>query len=205
MHLGLHTTKVAQAQLLRKELRKLKKETENIRRSYQTPAKFTRDCKIASKLSKKARAQRNQLSLKIKMGLCFSKTRNDGDDSDHNVTFVGGNVQLITTKESWDEKLSEARKDGKIVVANFSATWCGPCKVIAPFYCELSEKYPSLMYLTVDVDELAEFSTSWDIKATPTFFFLRDGQQVDKLVGANKPELQKKIIAIADSVPPIYK
>ncbi|CAL5422893.1 unnamed protein product [Camellia sinensis] len=151
------------------------------------------------------RVQHNQLSLKIKMGLCFSKTRNDGDDSDHNVTVVGGNVQLITTKESWDEKLSEARKDGKIVVANFSAIWCGPCKVIAPFYCELSEKYPSLMYLTVDVDELAEFSTSWDIKATPTFFFLRDGQQVDKLVGANKPELQKKIIAIADSMPPIYK
>ncbi|KAF8397093.1 hypothetical protein HHK36_016000 [Tetracentron sinense] len=71
--------------------------------------------------------------------------------------------------------------------------------MIAPLYCELSEKYPSLMFLTVDVDELTEFSSSWDIKATPTFFFLRDGQQIDKLVGANKPELQKKITAIADS------
>lgn len=47
--------------------------------------------------------------------------------------------------------------------------------------------------------EMQEFSTSWDIKATPTFFFLRDGQQIDKLVGANKPELQKKITAIIDS------
>lgn len=37
---------------------------------------------------------------------------------------------------------------------NFSATWCGPCKVIAPFYRELSEKYPSLMFVVVDVDEL---------------------------------------------------
>lgn len=46
---------------------------------------------------------------------------------------------------------------------------------------------------------MQEFSTSWDIKATPTFFFLRDGQQIDKLVGANKPELQKKITAIIDS------
>ena len=50
-----------------------------------------------------------------------------------------------------------------------------------------------------------DFSTSWDIKATPTFFFLRDGQQVDKLVGANKPELQKKITAIVDSMAPIQK
>lgn len=44
-----------------------------------------------------------------------------------------------------------------------------------------------------------ELSSSWDIKATPTFFFLKDGQQVDKLVGANKPELQKKVTAILDS------
>lgn len=44
-----------------------------------------------------------------------------------------------------------------------------------------------------------EFSTQWDIKATPTFFFLRDGQQFDKLVGANKPELQKKMATILDS------
>lgn len=46
---------------------------------------------------------------------------------------------------------------------------------------------------------MQDFSTSWDIKATPTFFFLKNGQQIDKLVGANKPELQKKITAILDS------
>lgn len=45
-----------------------------------------------------------------------------------------------------------------------------------------------------------DFSSSWDIKATPTFFFLRDGQQIDKLVGANKPELQKKITSVVESV-----
>ncbi|XP_052173866.1 thioredoxin H-type [Diospyros lotus] len=139
------------------------------------------------------------------MGLCFAKSSNDEGDSDHNAEFAGGNVHLITTKESWDEKLSEARREGKIVVANFSASWCGPCRVIAPLYCELSESYPSLMFLTVDVDELTDFSTSWDIKATPTFFFLRDGQQIDKLVGANKPELQKKITAAADSLASFQK
>ena len=44
-----------------------------------------------------------------------------------------------------------------------------------------------------------DFSSNWDIKATPTFFFLQDGEQIDKLVGANKPELLKKISKIADS------
>ncbi|XP_044485834.1 thioredoxin H9 [Mangifera indica] len=133
------------------------------------------------------------------MGLCLSKNQHD-DDSDHHGDFTGANVCLITTKESWDEKLSEASRDGKIVIANFSATWCGPCRMMAPFYRELSEKYPSLMFLVVDVDELIDFSTSWDIKATPTFFFLKDGQQIDRLVGANKPELQNKIIAASNLV-----
>lgn len=133
------------------------------------------------------------------MGHCLSRHGNNRDDSDHNVEFTGGNVQLITTQESWDQKMAEAKSDGKIVVANFSATWCGPCRIIAPFYVELSEKHPSIMFLTVDVDELTEFSTSWDIKATPTFFFLKDGKQLDKLVGANKPEFQKKFNAILES------
>ncbi|KAF3449276.1 hypothetical protein FNV43_RR10004 [Rhamnella rubrinervis] len=139
------------------------------------------------------------------MGLCVAKPSTDGEDSDHHFEFAGGKVSLITTKESWDQKLEEAKRDDQIVVANFSATWCGPCKMIAPLYSELSEKHPSLMFLLVDVDELPDFSTSWDIKATPTFFFLRDGQQVDKLVGANKPELEKKITAIVDSISPVQK
>ncbi|KAJ4970813.1 hypothetical protein NE237_003912 [Protea cynaroides] len=140
------------------------------------------------------------LVLQTSMGNCVGRKFNNQSDSDQGVDFASGNVHLITTKEGWDEKISEANKDGKFVVVNFSASWCGPCKIIAPLYSELSQKYDALMFLTVDVDELTEFSSSWDIRATPTFFFLRDGQQVDKLVGANKPELQRKIIKIAESV-----
>ncbi|CAL0305935.1 unnamed protein product [Lupinus luteus] len=135
------------------------------------------------------------------MGICTAKPLAKDNDSDHDVELVSGNVQLITTKESWDQKLEQARHDGKIVIANFSATWCDPCKMIAPCYCELSKKHPSILFLLVDVDELADFSSSWDIKATPTFFFLRDGKEFDKLVGANKPELEKKIDAVTKSLP----
>lgn len=112
--------------------------------------------------------------------------------------FKGGNVHVINTKEDWDQKIAEANKDGKIVVANFSASWCGPCRVIAPVYAEMSKTYPQLMFLTIDVDDLVDFSSTWDIRATPTFFFLKNGQQIDKLVGANKPELEKKVQALGD-------
>ncbi|KAL6607768.1 hypothetical protein ACP70R_040831 [Stipagrostis hirtigluma subsp. patula] len=143
------------------------------------------------------------------MGGCAGKVRRDEEVK---LDFKGGNVHIITTKEGWDQKIEEANRDGKIVseltiwlsdqryevVANFSATWCGPCRVIAPIYAEMSKTYPQLMFLTIDVDDLMDFSSSWDIRATPTFFFLKNGQQVDKLVGANKPELEKKVHALAN-------
>ncbi|XAR71854.1 Monodehydroascorbate reductase (NADH) [Bertholletia excelsa] len=112
---------------------------------------------------------------------------------------AGGNVHLITTTKGWEEHLSEANKGGKTVIANFSTSWSGPCREIAPAYVELANRYSSTTFLTVDIDALPEFSSSWDIKATPTFFFLKDGRQVDKLVGSNKEKLWKKVGAIADS------
>eukprot|EP00262_Sarcandra_glabra_P014619 TRINITY_DN4301_c0_g2_i1.p1 TRINITY_DN4301_c0_g2~~TRINITY_DN4301_c0_g2_i1.p1 ORF type:complete len:140 (+),score=28.75 TRINITY_DN4301_c0_g2_i1:53-472(+) len=133
------------------------------------------------------------------MGNCVVKRAAYGDDSAHKIDYNTGNVRVVNSKESWDAIMSEASRDGKTVVANFSASWCGPCRMIASLYSELSEKYPALIFVTVDVDELSEFSSSWDIRATPTFFFLKNGLQVDKLVGANKPDLQKKVVEFADS------
>lgn len=58
------------------------------------------------------------------------------------------------------------------VVVNFSASWSGPCQTIAPLYSELSEKYPALTFLTVDVDELAVSSASWLFLFPEALFFL---------------------------------
>ncbi|TYJ31424.1 hypothetical protein E1A91_A06G197100v1 [Gossypium mustelinum] len=120
------------------------------------------------------------------MGHCWSKFLRIfkclyGDSKDEEELYLeltSKNVHIITTIQSWEEKLTEATRDGKILVANFSTPWSGPCRSIAPTYGELADKYPSLMFLTVDVDTLAEFSTSWEISATPTFFFIKEGRQV---------------------------
>ncbi|CAA2986912.1 thioredoxin H4-1-like [Olea europaea subsp. europaea] len=134
------------------------------------------------------------------MGQCWTKVCTQNDNVKSITAELGGeNVHLITTMEKWEEKNSEARKEGKIVTVNFSTSWSNPCREIAPSYSELADKYPSILFLTVDVDKLAELTTKWDIKATPSFFFLRDGRQLDKLVGSNKEELQKKMMAIAES------
>jgi thioredoxin 1 len=78
-------------------------------------------------------------------------------------------------------------------VVDFTATWCGPCRVMSPIFIELSKKYTNLIFLKVDVDEVADVTSEWDIRAMPTFLFIKDGKQVDKIVGASKEELDKKV------------
>ncbi|THG17223.1 hypothetical protein TEA_013547 [Camellia sinensis var. sinensis] len=117
----------------------------------------------------------------------------DNREQSSTTELASGNVHHITTIQSGEKLQKQAG------MARY-ASWCSPCRAIAPAYCELADKHSSILFLTVDVDELPEFSTSWDIKATPTFFLLKDGRQIDKLVGANKQDLQKKITAIVDSL-----
>ncbi|XP_010412977.1 PREDICTED: thioredoxin-like protein CXXS2 [Camelina sativa] len=86
----------------------------------------------------------------------------------------------------------------KQLVVNFKASWCLPCKKLAPIYHELASTYTSMIFVTIDVEELAEFSNEWNVEATPTVVFLKDGRQMDKLVGGDAAELQKKTAAAAD-------
>uniref|UniRef100_A0A0C9RY05 TSA: Wollemia nobilis Ref_Wollemi_Transcript_4590_993 transcribed RNA sequence n=1 Tax=Wollemia nobilis TaxID=56998 RepID=A0A0C9RY05_9CONI len=128
------------------------------------------------------------------MGLFFSKANNTASQD---MAASHGNVLVITSKQEWEAKIFETTSNGKIVVVDFTAQWCGPCKMIAPFYSELSVKYPQLVFLKVDVDEMNDLTSTWDIRAMPTFLFIKDGKQIDKLVGANKRELEKKVINYA--------
>ncbi|CAN1151447.1 Thioredoxin H-type [Linum perenne] len=141
---------------------------------------------------------------------CKGGTQHEDDDHDktdpnqvdknRHIDLATGRVQLINTMQKWEDKLQEAKKPGKIVILNFSSSWSGPCRSIAQPYCKLADKYPSIMFLTVDVDALAEMSSTWEVKATPTFFFLKEGKQIDKHVGSDKVELKSKIANI-DSLP----
>eukprot|EP00250_Pteridium_aquilinum_P009733 c18895_g1_i2 orf=248-607(-) len=104
-----------------------------------------------------------------------------------------GNVHVIQNRSEWDAKLFEGATSGKVVVVDFTATWCGPCKFIGPFFVELSEKYPNLIFLKVDVDDHSDISQEWEIRAMPTFLFIQDSKTSEKIVGANKSELERKV------------
>jgi len=64
-------------------------------------------------------------------------------------------------------------------------------------FVELSKKFPQIFFLKVDVDELRNVAQEWNVQGMPTFIFIKNGKAVDKIVGANKAELERKVAALA--------
>ncbi|KAF8323696.1 thioredoxin-domain-containing protein [Clavulina sp. PMI_390] len=85
------------------------------------------------------------------------------------------------------------KSNGKLVVIDFNATWCGPCHMIAPKYQEFSRKYTDATFTEVDVDKAQDVARKYGVTAMPTFVFLKNGQQIDSVRGANPMALEKAI------------
>lgn len=81
----------------------------------------------------------------------------------------------------------------KLVVVDFTATWCGPCQRIAPIFEELSKKYPNARFFKVDVDQNQDLAAAQGVTAMPTFIFFRNKTKVDRLQGADPNTLEAKI------------
>jgi len=79
------------------------------------------------------------------------------------------------------------------VLIDFGTTWCGPCKTIAPFFNSLKDKYPSIKFLKIDIDENQEMARKYKIESIPAFILFKDGLEQDRLVGANKVKLEEMI------------
>ncbi|KAJ1745205.1 thioredoxin trx1 [Coemansia sp. RSA 2167] len=86
----------------------------------------------------------------------------------------------------------------EFVVIDFSATWCGPCKLISPKFTKLSEEHPDVKFVKLDVDEMGEIAQVYGVAAMPTFKFLRNAKNVDEFVGANPTKLTEKIKAFSE-------
>ncbi|EFJ15927.1 hypothetical protein SELMODRAFT_155546 [Selaginella moellendorffii] len=111
-----------------------------------------------------------------------------------------GNVHVVPSSEAWRNKFSELTSNPKkLAVVDFTAAWCPPCKMIAPFFNDLSKTYDSVVFLKVDVDQLQDVAAEWRIEGMPTFVFMLAGKEVHRIVGANKPELEAKLMQFAKS------
>ncbi|XP_031406981.1 TPR repeat-containing thioredoxin TDX [Punica granatum] len=104
-----------------------------------------------------------------------------------------GQVIGIHSLSEVDTKLNAASRASRLAILYFTATWCGPCRFISPLFTSLAAKYLKVVFLKVHIDEARDVAARWNISSVPTFFFVRDGKEVDKLVGADKGALEIKI------------
>ena len=101
-------------------------------------------------------------------------------------------ARLINSSE-----FSGLLQEDKLLVVDFFATWCGPCKKLSPTLDEVSEELGEQVNIVkVDVDESEDLAMNYGIRSVPTVLFFKNGQQVDKFVGAlPKSEIVTKIQA----------
>jgi thioredoxin 1 len=101
-------------------------------------------------------------------------------------------VQLISDAADLATKLTDAKE--KLVIIDFFAKWCGPCKLMGPFIEELANEYPDVVMLKVDVDECEEAAIEYNIQSMPTFVFLKSKKEVVRFSGANKDKLKENLL-----------
>lgn len=93
-----------------------------------------------------------------------------------------------------DQNFTSETSDG-LVLVDFWAPWCGPCKMIAPVLEELdAEMNEKVKIVKVDVDENQETASNFGIMSIPTLLLFKDGKQVDKVVGFNPKEALAELI-----------
>jgi thioredoxin len=103
---------------------------------------------------------------------------------------ASGNILTLT-----DADFDAQVKGQPLVVVDFWAEWCGPCRVVAPVLEELAGEYSGRLVVSkVNVDENRQTAAKFGIRSIPTLLFFKDGSRVDQVIGAHpKGTIKAKI------------
>ena len=121
---------------------------------------------------------------------CASKTKSLPPPAKQN-----HGVNHIHSKSSFETSVVSGSKS-RVVLLDCFATWCGPCKAIAPKIIQMSleDKYKdSVEFYKIDVDEVPDVAQELGIRAMPTFLVYKDGEKVEEVVGANERAIRAAI------------
>lgn len=102
-------------------------------------------------------------------------------------------VHHVHSEEDFDEQMKNA--GDKLVIVDFFATWCGPCKSLAPYLPAFADKYESqVLVLKVDVDEQKELAQGrFKVTAMPTIFYFKNGQIVEQYSDSDSIRMEDTI------------
>jgi thioredoxin 1 len=95
------------------------------------------------------------------------------------------------TKDSFEQ---EVIKSDKPVMIDFWASWCGPCRMVAPIMEDLAEENNKVKICKVNVDEQGELAAQFRIMSIPTIMVFKNGENVEKVIGARSKEEFQELI-----------
>ena len=103
-------------------------------------------------------------------------------------------MEVTITKE----KFASLKAGNQPLVVDFWATWCGPCRMVAPIIEELAKQYDGKIVVgKCDVEDNEELAAEYGIRNIPTILFIKNGEVVDKIVGAqSKAKFEEKFEAL---------
>lgn len=103
---------------------------------------------------------------------------------------MAGVVRDANSKGDLDNAV---KKQGSLVVVHFWASWCEPSKAMEPVFTQIAIETPNAQFFRVEAEEQSDISETYEVDAVPLFIWIKDGVVVDKMQGANAPELASKV------------
>mmetsp|Transcript_18015 Transcript_18015/g.26796 ORF Transcript_18015/g.26796 Transcript_18015/m.26796 type:complete len:106 (-) Transcript_18015:180-497(-) len=100
-------------------------------------------------------------------------------------------VKFVKNLADFDALMAQSKE--KLVVVDFTASWCGPCQMVAPHFEQMAADNPNVIFVKVDVDDADDVSSKCGIRCMPTFHFYKDGKKVESMEGANLDKLKELV------------
>ncbi|KAL9022485.1 MAG: hypothetical protein Q9185_000392 [Variospora sp. 1 TL-2023] len=108
---------------------------------------------------------------------------------------AGTGVHNIMNKSDYDSAIA----DPSLMIIDCMATWCAPCKTIAPEIVKLSNTYPAARFYKLDVDEVPAVAQELGVRAMPTFVIFKGGEKVGEVVGAHVKAVEGAVVKELDA------